>query len=203
MITPIKLVYRTVQQTSATSAPTTDAPSHSSPDNVENRPSVFSTSTQSSLEGTSKPTRLNITSGYTTTKRLRHNRMFINRQVMYYLIQVQITLSMFRINPSVLKDGKMLESTTGVSETPDSHHIIGVIIGALSAAVVIVVAVVLVAICRLRRLGPFMKRFGDDNPINDSNFQDVDDTSNQSSPNVNNTMYDIHTVSGDDTRLDF
>ncbi|XP_063417343.1 GATA zinc finger domain-containing protein 24-like [Mytilus trossulus] len=45
------------------------------------------------------------------------------------------------------------------------------------------------------------KRFGDDNPINDSNVQDIDDTSNQSSPDVRNTMYDIHTVSGDDTRF--
>ncbi|VDI43482.1 Hypothetical predicted protein, partial [Mytilus galloprovincialis] len=208
---------------------TSDVPFHSN--KFENNPTVITPSTQSSQNVNSKPTRLNITSGYTTTNKittqsnlhqqtsdvLSHSSLdnIINVQIAatssvqtsdknkFETIRRHIKPSYTRINPSVLKDGEMLESTTDVSETPsDSHHRIGVIIGALSAAVVVVVAVVLLVICRLRRLGIFMKkRFVGDSPIDDSNFQDIDDTSNQSSPDVNNTMYGIHTVSGDDTRF--
>lgn len=133
---------------------TSDVPSPSSPDNVENNPSVSTPSTQSSLEGNSKSTRLNNTSGYTTTNKitaqsnlhqqtsdvLSHSSLdnIINVQVAttssvhtsaknkFETISRHIKPSYTRINPSVLKDGEMLESTTGVSETPsDSHHRIG------------------------------------------------------------------------------
>lgn len=133
---------------------TSDVPFHSSANNVENNPTVITPSTQSSLEGNSKPTRLNITSGYTTTNKitaqsnlhqqtsdvLSHSSLdnIINVQVAttstvhtsaknkFETISRHIKPSYTRINPGVIKDGEMLESTTDVSETPsDSHHRIG------------------------------------------------------------------------------
>ncbi|VDI18415.1 Hypothetical predicted protein, partial [Mytilus galloprovincialis] len=148
--------------------------SHSSPDNINNV-QVVATS----------PVRTGTTKNSETTW------------------QQKIT-SYIHSNTTVLKEREMLESTTRVSEIPSgSHSRIGLILGSLVAGVVVIAAVVLLVICRLRHHRLFMKnRFVDDSQIIDSNFPDIDDTSNQSSPHVHKTMNDIHTVSGDDTRFE-
>ncbi|XP_052079520.1 uncharacterized protein LOC127717763 [Mytilus californianus] len=104
---------------------------------------------------------------------------------------------------TVLNEMNILESTTGISEAPlDSHSKIGLIVGSLVAAIVIVVAVGLIVFCRLRRWGPFkMMKFVDDNQSNElaeiSKYQD----SNHASCDVHNTMHGMHTTSDDNTKF--
>ncbi|CAC5410032.1 unnamed protein product [Mytilus coruscus] len=153
-----------------------------SQDNIKNSQGDITSPARSSTEVISK------TKGVHTTSSMKYSSLHTSSYV----------------HITYLDEMNNAESTTGSVDTlPSGHSKIGLIVGSAVATVFIIVAVVLLVSCRLRRWELFSKKnCVDDIQINEINYSNNQDNNSNTEPcDVHNTMYDMQTGSDDNTKF--